>query len=367
MKKCTVAIYGRNLEQVVNSLLNRNIIISKLKFFDDYITFQVCFKNYERIRALYDNSSYKIILLYKPENNSIKEVVVKNIGLMLAFVFIVLASFAYSNSIWQFRIYGIDNVSQKQILKVLNSSGVKQGTNKTTIDKDKISSLIVSNIDGVALASVNIVGTTLVITISENINNDKLLNNEEKIYSPYDCIITSIKTISGTALVKVGDKVAKGQTLVANYIVDQLGQITKSSAKAEIYADVYMTYTKTYYEQEEVLVKSGKKTIKNQVSIFKLPLNKVLKSPYKHYETKTNGYYLDSPLPIKVKEITFFELIKKNITNDLRNIDYLRKKAIEEAKKALNLASIDDITTCLTNYGEKVVISVSFVTNMKIA
>jgi len=367
MKKCKVAIYGRNLERVINSLLNRNINISKLNFYDDSITLEVSFNDYKKITTLYEKSSYKIQLLYKPEHNSLKELLMKNLGLMLAVVLMFVLTMVYSSSIWQFRIYGTENISQAQVLKVLKSSGIKQGTNKTTIDKEKISSLLVANIDGVALASVNIVGTTLVITISENINNDKLLNNEETICSPYDCKITSIKTISGTALVKVGDKVAKGQTLVGNYITDETGQTTKATAKAEIYADVYMTYTKTFFEQEQVLVKSGKKMNKNQVSLFNFSLSKSPKTPYKHYETQTNIYYLDSPLPIKIKEITYFELIEKSITNDLTNVQLLEQKAIEEAKNQLNISAYDDLTTNLQNLGEKVVISVSFVTNMKIA
>ena len=366
MKKSKISVKGANLQNFLNALQNRKIVVKNLVFNDDNLIFETEFKNVDKLVKLFNNSNYEIKILSNPKYKNNKEFILKNLGILIALFFVVVSCLCYSQHIWQYKIYGNDIVDSNSIIEVLKANGAKIGVSKNDIDVNNIENALQQNIDNIALSSINIVGTTLIITINEKIDNTDLLDNTKAIVSNYDCVITSIKTIAGTALVKVGDKVAKGETLIGNYVVDNSGQMTPSKAVGEIYADVYYTYTKTYFESESVLERSGKTYCFNDINILGLKINSKNKSKFSNYEIETKSYYLDSFIPILVTQNKVYELVEKQVNNDLNDIDNLIKNTTELGQKQYNLSEYDNVITNVSKGENNVTISVSFVINKKI-
>lgn len=366
MKKCRILVRGENLQSFLNALSNRKIVLFDVVFEQDSLLFSTNYKNANKILELYSRSNYEISVVKAPKYANIKEFFLKNLGILIAVCFIYVACFAYTNHIWQFKVYGLQNVEYAQVVQAIEDSGVAKGASKASIDTQTIENAILHNIDGVALASVNIVGTTLIVTISEKINNDAVLDNTNPIVSQYDCVITSIKTTAGTALVSVGDRVAKGQTIIANYVIDSQGNHIASKASGQVYADVYHTYNKTYFSKDAVLQRSGKTYTYNDVYICGIPVLSKNKSGFERYEIETSTQYLSSPIPIKVVKHTVYELVEAQVDVNLNDTQALLEQTIELAKEQLNITEADDIITCLSNNGDSITISVSFVTNQKI-
>ena len=366
MKKSKISVKGANLQNFLNALQNRKIVVKNIVVSDDNLIFETDFKNTDKIVKLFNNSNYKIAILSSPKYKNNKEFFYKNIGILIALFCVMISCFCYSQHIWQYKIYGNEIVDSNSIIEVLKENGARIGASKNNVDVNNIENALQQNIDNIALSSVNIVGTTLIVTINEKIDNTDLLDNTKAIVSNFDCVITSIKTIAGTALVKVGDKVAKGETLIGNYVVDNLGQTTPSKAVGEVYADVYYNYSKTYFESENVLERSGKTYCYNDINIFGLKIDGKNKSKFSNYEVETKSYYLDSFIPILVTQNKVYELAEKQVNNDLSNIDNLIKNTTELGQKQYNLDEYDNVITNVSKGENNVTISVSFVINKKI-
>lgn len=365
MKEFKLKIEGENIHNFLNALKDRKIKIKNIKLYDDFVTFQTNLNGFKKISSLYSHSNYKISVLKSPTYENKKDFFVKNIGIFLAMFLFFACVFFYNQHIWQLKIYGNQLLTEQSIMKLLKENGVTIGANKSKLDFEKIEKLLISQ-DEVALASVNIVGSSLVINLSEKLNNDTLLNNDQPLISNYDCIITKIKTISGTPLVKVGDKVAKGQKLVDNSFTNEKGETMKASASAEIYADCFLTYTKTFFKTEMKLERTGRKKTINDFKLFGLNLGKN-KIPFEKYETQSKQVFLSDILPIKINQITFFELKQVQVENNLDDLKGLESVAVDSAKQKFHIETYDDLLVSCEKNGENVIFSITFVVNKKIA
>ena len=342
MKKIKFRVIGKKPQNFINALYNRNIKIYNLRVGVEELTCSIEYCHFKGIQALYANSNYKIEIISAPKFSSFKVFFQNSIGILLALAVVTVCASLYSSRIWQYRIYGLQNVEAKEIVQALNEIGVKKGTTKASIDLKKLPITLIESVDGVALASANIVGTTLVITISEKIDNSALLNGNAPIVAKTTCIITKIVTTSGTALVQVGDKVAKGQTIIANYVVDSNGAHIPSKARGEISFDAYYSFSKTYYEKNTKLERTGKTQRVVAIENDKKPLCK-----FEKFETETKTFYLSKIIPLKVTETKYYELASVQYTIDLENDE---QKLLESTKKeAKSVCNVKDFEQELVN------------------
>lgn len=364
MKKIKFKVEGQNPQNFINALYNRNINLYGVSIIENGLICSVELEKFKHIQNMYANSNYKIAIISQPKYNSYKTFLKCNIGILISLIIITVALGIYSGRVWQFKVYGLDNVEYTQIEKNLNAMGVKRGMLKTSIDLSSVANNLVKNVEGVALASVNMVGTTLVITINEKIDNSQLLDNEGAIVAQNSCVITKIITTAGTALVKVGDKVAQGQTLIANYVIDANGNRISSRARGEIWADVYYSYTKTFSSTNYSLKRSGK----TQKVTFLENSSQSYACKYANYETETRTFYISNVLPLMVTEITFYELKQVEYSVDLEKEE---NKLIEitknEAKTTHNIQNYDNevVNVSALNDGKKQV-TVTYIKQEKI-
>ena len=366
MKKYKLSVVGNNLQNFVNALINRKIQIYNAQIVDNVLYFEVQSSNVNKILTLFQKSNYEITILKSPLYKTKKEFFIKNLGIILSICLFFISCYTYTQHIWQYRIYGTENIDSNSIIQVLNDNGIKIGLNKRSIDTNNIERILQKNINNIALVSVNIAGSTLVISLSEKIDNTDLLDNTKPIISQYDCVITDIKTISGTPLVKKGDKVTAGQTLIGNYVVDSNGGYTQAKAIGEIYADVFFTYQKTYFKNEEILVRSNNKYVYNDINLFGIDLINKKSSKYKNYELESKVLTINNIFKITITQNTVYELIYTKIENDLNDIDKLTSDTIRLVKQKYSLDKYDDLITDVSKNEDYVTISTSFVVHKKI-
>ncbi len=337
MKKVKFRVVGKKPQNFINALYNRNIKIYDLTVTPEELTCSIESRHFAAIQALYAHSNYKIDVLSAPKFSSVKSFFNNSVGLLLALAVVITCTTLYSARIWQYRIYGLHNVETNEIMQALNEMGVRKGAIKSSIDLKKLSSTLIESVDGVALASANIVGTTLVVTISERIDNSALLNENAPIVAKTSCIITKIVTTAGTALVQVGDKVAKGQMLIANYVVDSSGAHIPSKARGEISYDAYYSFSKTYYEKNTKLERTGK-----MQRVVTIENDKKLACKFEKFDCETKTYYLSKIIPLKATETIYYELAPVQYKVDLEKDEQKLLDATKvEAKATHNIKGFE--------------------------
>lgn len=192
------------------------------------------------------------------------------VGLILGLVcFSVLL--ALSNGfIWRINIDTGEKVSKDAIIKTLKTHNIFVGGTKNNIDKRYLRGVL-NSIDNVLECSIELKGNTLNIKIIESTDylapdND---NTQSDMVSNYDAIVTKVVVNSGTANVQIGDKIAKGHTLISGYTLNSAGEkISECKAKGKVYGTVIFSKSKIFSTTEYKYVLTGKKKTSTSINLF---------------------------------------------------------------------------------------------------
>ena len=154
--------------------------------------------------------------------------------------------------VWQITVEGNYSHSDEEIIDFLEDNHIYHGINKKKVESYELEKNIRNNFDDITWVSVELTGTRLIVHIKENFNVEKDNQNLKikDLLSPYDGIIYSLVTRSGTPAVKEGAMVKKGDVLIrAAY--DILNDAKEVVATKEVAADgtIYMYVIYDYYDE----------------------------------------------------------------------------------------------------------------------
>ena len=148
--------------------------------------------------------------------------------------------------LWNIEIKGNKYLSNVLITDFLQRQGVQYGMPLKNILVEQLEKNIRKEFYDITWISVSINGTTLMLEIKENdtIRNQKPENFQNHLYAQEDGIVKEILVRQGTAMVKVGDAVKKGDLLISGEIeipVEDGGIKKKLLSQAK--GDIKVRYT----------------------------------------------------------------------------------------------------------------------------
>ncbi|WP_052670897.1 sporulation protein YqfD [Caldicellulosiruptor morganii] len=122
---------------------------------------------------------------------------------------------------------------------------IKPFTLKSNIDREKVSKLLLSELEDLMWVKVKQEGGLLVVEYVKR-EKDNLQNKQEKIFAKSSGVIQKLTLKSGNALVKEGDTVVEGQLLVDNRVVTKDGNEYYEDAIAEVIANTFYSVSKSF-------------------------------------------------------------------------------------------------------------------------
>ena len=276
--------------------------------------------------------------------------------LMVLFCIIYISS----KYIWNIEYEVENNEVIENIENDIEEAGVKIGMKKDKINTDEIINKVRLKRSDISWMGIEIRGTNVVIKLVKADEKPKLIDNSDycNIVSTKDGIIEKIVAQNGTAVVKPGDVVKKGDILIAGYMDGKYTERRYVHSLGEISARVW------YYDKEKInfaqenLLETGRIEKKYQIKIKKIQINfyKTL-SKFKIYDTiyteKNIKIFSDFYLPISVVKIENREQVKekKNYT-----VNQAKEIAINNLSKRLEDGIINKdsiINTNINTYEEK--------------
>ena len=147
-------------------------------------------------------------------------------GLFFALITLSLVFILLSGLVWDVRINGNEKLPDYVIENTLDDLGFGVGTSWRSIDKNAIEAELLMKRDDIAWISINRRGTVAYVEIieSENIGIPKENGPQySNIVADRDGVIEEITVQSGTAVVKAGDVVKKGDILISGVIENEKG------------------------------------------------------------------------------------------------------------------------------------------------
>lgn len=158
--------------------------------------------------------------------------------------------------VWNIHLEGNVTQTTPELLSFLETLGISHGTKKSDIACEMIETKLRGNYPNMLWVSAELRGTRLLIRIRENEDRDIVSKTQEKdetpvsIVSETDGIVESVIVRSGTPLIKAGDQVSAGQTLVEGFfaVKNDGGEIVRyEGVPAD--ADISIVTTRQYRDR----------------------------------------------------------------------------------------------------------------------
>ncbi len=214
----------------------------------------------------------------------------KRIGLFYGAVIAAAFLSVMSTMIWSINISGNNVVTDEQILKALEETGVRHGTFRKDINAATVRFNVMSKIPELSYLTVNVLGSCLEVEVAEQTDEphvaDKSLPCD--VASTTDGQIAALEVYHGTALHKQGEAVRAGEILAAGFIELTDGSVKLCHAEAYALIRTDITFECTAQRSIETLNKEEEKSyITLHIMGLDIPLHRKNGTPPDIIRTKT--------------------------------------------------------------------------------
>ncbi|BAK80993.1 sporulation protein YqfD [Candidatus Arthromitus sp. SFB-rat-Yit] len=362
--KIQLRIISKNPEQLLNMIWKKDIKVIEIERENLYsVCLVINSKDFKDVKKICEeiNSEVNVVKMGRIIKfiHNFKVYFTLSIGLGISIGMIIFLSMF----IWKIDIKGDSHVSPYEIRQVIKNLGVHKGMLKFKIDTDKLENEIVASNANLLWSKVRVQGSTLQIEVIESfkppvIDVDLSLGD---IVADKDGEIVRVYTQSGTAMVKAGDIVKKGDLLIGGYQGKE-GNVFEVAPVGDVIA-------KTFMEFEEIIELEGTKNVNTKNMRDEYYINIFGKKLYfKKYKDEFENYE---------KINCDGKLVKKNIYYEVEKVSYtlspdnVKKNLVDHYSKYVkqNLKQSDSIVGVIVKdeiVDNKLKFKISFVIEEKI-
>lgn len=302
-----VRIDAKNFEKSLNLLQRKGIRMWDVVKTNDSVKFKTSLEDYKKYINIIDEIKGKAIKEKGVAFNFSKLKIRK--GFAIGILILVVSLYIFTSMIWKIEVVGTSGILTKEILEVLEENKIEAPLSKSSINIKKVEKLIYNNFEEFKFVEVYLEGSNLIVFVKEKVLEPPNFKEDQpsSIISTKNGIINKIITKSGQAVVKEGDVVYEGQTLIMGIVKN------KNSEDFVLVSSDGIVYAKTYYTFE--LKEEKKKTLtvstNKSKSAYYLKINgkkvKIIgdNKPFENY-----NYNEKDIIPIELEKIANINVVK---------------------------------------------------------
>ncbi|MBR4949318.1 MAG: sporulation protein YqfD [Clostridia bacterium] len=337
-------------ERFINLCAKENIMCFDLKRKGEGLSCKILKKDFSKIDLIIKKSQSEL-LSFKEKGviSNIKRYRFKY-GLFAGVILFFGMIFLMSQFVWDIEVFGNEELSTEKVLRILESENVKVGTYIKNIDLNELKENVILKSKVMSFVNINIKGTKITVEVKERINKPKIVPKDKPcdIIALRDGYILDIRGYEGENLVKRGDSVVAGQTLISGMIQGREGIRTVHSI-GEIKARTYRRFSceipKKYFER----IETGKEKNKYLLKIFGFRLRFYFNEevPFSEYdfkeEQKNISIFGDFSLPFGIVKKSYKEiyLLEKYNTPETA-LEIAEQKVVEYEKEMLSGMEVEE-------------------------
>lgn len=344
-----IKIEGYSVEKLINICIKNGMLLWNIKRSKSTIVYaNVGVKEFREIVRIAKKNGCKIKIINKKGLPFLLHRYKKRKIIFILIIAILLALVALSQFIWNIKIEGNEKIESSQITQILENKGIKLGTAKRNIDKQKIINEIRLERSDIAWVGIDIEGTNLIVKIVETNAKPEIVNEEDycNVVATKDAQIVKISAQNGIPLVKEKSVVTKGDILIAGWIEGKYTGTRYVHANGEVMAKVWYTKKEEVLLNQVIEKETGIKENRYKLKINKFEINLFKRLPkFEKYDTieteKKLKIFSNFYLPIELIQITYKEKLESQITYGIEEAkDIGRKKAEEELQNEINNTNV---------------------------
>ena len=344
-----IKIEGYSVEKLINICIKNGMLLWNIKRSKSTIVYaNVGVKEFREIVRIAKKNGCKIKIINKKGLPFLLHRYKKRKIIFILIIAILFALVALSQFIWNIKIEGNEKIESSQITQILENKGIKLGTAKRNIDKQKIINEIRLERSDIAWIGIDIEGTNLIVKIVETNAKPEIVNEEDycNVVATKDAQIVKISAQNGIPLVKEESVVTKGDILIAGWIEGKYTGTRYVHANGEVMAKVWYTKKEEVLLNQVIEQETGIKENRYKLKINKFEINLFKRLPkFEKYDTieteKKLKIFSNFYLPIELIQITYKEKLESQITYGIEEAkDIGRKKAEEELQNEINNTNV---------------------------
>ena len=260
---------------------------------------------------------------------------------LISLFIIIITIYVSTGYIWNIEIQIEDNLKLENLKEDIISAGLKISMKKEEIHTEEIINQIRLKRNDISWIGIELKGTNAIVRAVKAKEAPEIIDENDycNIVATKSGTITKIIAQNGTALVKPGDEVEKGQVLIQGAMKGKYTGIRYVHSLGEVKAIVKYTKTEKIRYKEEKTVKTGNIEKKYQIKFnnFQINFYKTL-SNFKIYDTieenKKLKIFSNFYLPISVTKVTNEELEKISKEYTVEEATEIGTKKLEQEIEA---------------------------------
>lgn len=336
-----ISIEGYYIERFINICGNEKITIWNLKRNKNVkLELNIGIKDLKKVAKIAKQTKCKIKIIKKKGLPFLFNRYRKRKLFFVFLLVIIIGLGISSNFVWNIQIVEEDKESIENLYQDVVESGLEIGKMKSKINTKDIINKVRLKRNDIAWMGIELKGTNAIVKVVKATAKPEIVDDNEycNIVSDKQGIITKINAQNGTIVVKVGETVNVGTTLINGWMEGKYTGLRYVHAKGEIQAKVWHTKNKKILYNATEKAETGNIENKYQIKInnFEINLSKRL-SKFKIYDTIVleNKFkiFSDFYLPISLVKITNKE-IKEEQKN--YNVEQAKDLGIEQLQEELD-------------------------------
>lgn len=332
-----VSIKGKNINNFLHKCNQNNINILRIKNISNK-EILITINTYDINKLFKIKSIYKIKIMNSKGALKLKEILNRNLILIIFFFLGIIFLSVLSNTIFNVQIIGDNKELNEKIEKILNQNGIRNYQFKKSYKElNKIKNNIMEEFkDEIEWIEITNVGTKVEVKIVERKLPVKNTSKEyTNIVAGKSGVIRKIYAEEGEKQVLLNTYVNKGDIIISGEITKEEDVKKYVHAKGKVYAEVWYNVTIEFplKYKEKIYTKNKCKRLYMKLSDKYISLSK-----YKTFERKKLHSLKNKRVPF---EIGIEEEREVKIINDKYSINEAKIKAIEKAKEKV-LQTLDN-------------------------
>lgn len=323
-----IRLDSTNSEKALNILQRKNITVWDVEKKEDKIKFKISYEDYTKHSDLINEVMKPVSkkgFVFKLNKIKFRR------GFSIGLLILIISLYLLTSMIWDVEVVGTNNSNANKILALLGENQIKIPFSISRDETKKLETLIYSNFD-YKFVEVFVEGSKLIIFVREGEDETAEVKSNEpsSIISKKNAIINKVIAKSGQPVVKEGDVVYEGQTLIMGIVKN------KNSEEFVMVPSDGIVYGKTYYnfEMKEEKIRRVNVATNKSNFVYYLKINgnsiKIIgdKAPYENYtyrESVINVPIISNLTDISILKGVYYE-------EEIRKIEIDKKTAENKMK-----------------------------------
>lgn len=355
-----ISVEGYFIERFINICISKKILMWNLRRKkSSFLYVNIGMSDFKKIREIAKTTKCKVKIEAKKGFPFILHRYKKRKMFLVSLLIILISIWGISNFIWNIEVIGNETIQVGEIISDLNSKGLKTGILKHNINTKQIISDIRLERNDIAWIGIKIHGTNVIVEIVEVDKKPEIIDEEDycNIVSDKEGIITKINAANGSALVKEGDIIKKGDILIGGWLEGKYTGTRYVHSKGEIQAKVWYSKKEKMALNVQLQEQTGieEKSYYININNFKINLPKRVPN-FKNYDTinenKKLKIFSNFYFPIEFGVTTYKELCNKNVTYTKEQAKQIILEKLEKELKE-EIENTENIVNTQVNYKEE--------------